>query len=946
MHENYVIATSWQRSGIPVLAKQLATTRPLRGAVRYMKQVSIFLKEGMSGKEQAFLFHKALPMEADHHGSQWAPVNRPILLQPYQVDTTYEFRADFENAAAPMSTLPMDHPASNEPMNSAADASRRLDEPRSTSSRRSPKANSAFDVLGIAPPKSSTAVTRRCGKPKQPLVILVEIDGGCDFFRAFRYSLVLNALIDETEDRPVFLVLAVLQVHLVLLELLRFFIIALVWPSLIREAPTTWAIISGRSRALSIAATWSNRINVATSFKVGLQLFTSFPAIELAMTPLWPLHRRHGDVTKAATSNRKDLQAMLQLPRAGGPDKKVNSVMARGGQTATTGITSLANGSLRTLCSLRPAFLFGFWAARRQLLRSRCLAFRRFVSLLFVQASEFMDDKGSGDSGYGAWGKVLFWDGSPLTWRAFKREMQWWLSSLDAEATKKYNLAARWLLRQSGTVRQRGEEFSPEDLQCQKGESYTDPDSGELVEITPEDPFFGINRLMDALEKMNGQSTLDKRGELRAQFYLHMCRKPGERVADYSSRFRTSISDLRSEGVKLPDAELGWFYKEKLGLDALRKQLLETALGGTEDYVTIEADVCCSFFVFFGAALNFHEQRRTLYKAQEEPEEIPELFADEPAGEASAEALVSIREARVKLAEIRKDRGFKGPGFGSGAPAKGRGRGSASIQAKKKDGKHVCFDCGLPGHWAGDEGCTKPGQGLGRAKARPAKSVEIAEVVAENEVIQTEAGDGDPGEVMMISGETGRTLQQAFEMSVVCAEVNVAANTANVADKAVVGALDSACNRTCAGDAWIQEYISLLADAPAQVLIQTADAKDVFDKGTATRALLAPRNRLPLRWLGFVRCFDVPTPCYVGRRGIWSIEYSPTFVKQVSKGKRAVVPKVAEGPRLAPPRDHGRQRELAWRVLELKNRYLEEANQHSLLPLPAPVLVTFFSRDG
>ena len=226
---------------------------------------------------------------------------------------------------------------------------------------------------------------------------------------------------------------------------------------------------------------------------------------------------------------------------------------------------------------------------------------------------------------------------------------------------------------------------------------------------------------------------------------------------------------------------------------------------------------------------------------------------------------MSIREARVKLAEIRKDRGFKGPGFGSGAPAKGRGRGSASIQAKKKDGKHVCFDCGLPGHWAGDEGCTKPGQGLGRAKARPAKSVEIAEVVAENEVIQTEAGDGDPGEVMMISGETGRTLQQAFEMSVVCAEVNVAANMANVADKAVVGALDSACNRTCAGDAWIQEYISLLADAPAQVLIQTADAKDVFDKGTATRARLAPRNRLPLRWLGFVRCFDVPTPCYVGR---------------------------------------------------------------------------------
>ena len=58
-----------------------------------------------------------------------------------------------------------------------------------------------------------------------------------------------------------------------------------------------------------------------------------------------------------------------------------------------------------------------------------------------------------------AWYKVPTWNGSPDTWRAFEREMSWWLSSLDQESTKKYNLAARWLLRQSGVVRQRGEEF-------------------------------------------------------------------------------------------------------------------------------------------------------------------------------------------------------------------------------------------------------------------------------------------------------------------------------------------------------------------------------------------------------------------------------------------------------------------------------------------------------
>ena len=60
----------------------------------------------------------------------------------------------------------------------------------------------------------------------------------------------------------------------------------------------------------------------------------------------------------------------------------------------------------------------------------------------------------------------------------------------------------------------------------------------------------GLNKLMSALEKMNGQSALDKRGELRTQFYLHLSRRAGERVADYASRFRVAVSDLKAgEGV-------------------------------------------------------------------------------------------------------------------------------------------------------------------------------------------------------------------------------------------------------------------------------------------------------------------------------------------------------------------------------------------------------------
>ena len=45
----------------------------------------------------------------------------------------------------------------------------------------------------------------------------------------------------------------------------------------------------------------------------------------------------------------------------------------------------------------------------------------------------------------------------------------------------------------------------------------------------------------------------------------------------------------------LPEAELGWFFKEKLGLAALRKQLLDTALQGSESYTVIESE-CLRLF--------------------------------------------------------------------------------------------------------------------------------------------------------------------------------------------------------------------------------------------------------------------------------------------------------------------------------------------------------------
>ena len=96
--------------------------------------------------------------------------------------------------------------------------------------------------------------------------------------------------------------------------------------------------------------------------------------------------------------------------------------------------------------------------------------------------------------------------------------MAWWVESLDLEQSLKFNLAARWLLRQSGVVRQRGEEFDPKELEAKKLIKRLDPDTNTEVVVQEADPLYGLNKLLAALEGINGKSELDKKGELREQF--------------------------------------------------------------------------------------------------------------------------------------------------------------------------------------------------------------------------------------------------------------------------------------------------------------------------------------------------------------------------------------------------------------------------------------------
>ena len=559
------------------------------------------------------------------------------------------------------------------------------------------------------------------------------------------------------------------------------------------------------------------------------------------------------------------------------------------------------------------------------------------------------------EKGIGAWAKVPVWDGAPTTWRSFKREMPWWVSSLDLESTKRYNLAARWLLRQSGIVRQRGEEFAPSELAYKPATKGVDRQTGDEIVLEPEDCLYGLNKLLASLEEINGMTALDKKGELRSQFYLGTQRKAGERVSEFCTRFRTVVADLKSEGVNLP-SELGWFLKDKMGLDPLRKQLLDTALQGAEDYNIIESEILRLFKELHISDPLYRKMdrpkltvRRMFQHAQhpasssssstastlsrspsmfsaksfgrnssvssgstrkvmltevpeeghdDEPELVPddenhgheadvtetpgleellqseaecfaaELQEAEEMGvgtdtlegleqnfESAAEALVTMKEARTRLQEIRKDRGY------GKTDNKGGSKGAASQTASRKSsGKFPCFDCNMHGHWAGDKECTMPGAGLGRKGAtsvRPkAKQVRLAEALTVNAdgsttstpISTTPSVDGilkphETSVVHRLSTPLHEALIQNNQRDSDASTVQVLSE-----DKFHVGALDSACNRTCCGPIWMDSYVAALSkNAPTSItaLVSSVEETERFKFGNGGLVTSSKRWRIP-----------------------------------------------------------------------------------------------------
>ena len=516
---------------------------------------------------------------------------------------------------------------------------------------------------------------------------------------------------------------------------------------------------------------------------------------------------------------------------------------------------------------------------------------------------------------------------------------------MDPSSCSKYNVAARWTLRQTGVVRARCEEFSPADLAGAPEIKEADPVTGEELVIQEADPWKGINILMKALEESIGRTMLDRKGELRKQFYQDMRRTAGERISAYCSRFRTLNSEMRREGIVLPSDELGWFLRSRMGLDAIRLQLLDTALRGRESYEDVESEALRLFrdlhsedplhkrsserppllqrflsqqsssssyrpslpssgasqrsFRTNATSTTTKSSIKPFYKpgaprsalvaeggnAVDEAEaDEEELIPDQSGGptdtptleevlqaeveilateldsleeegvdqelldglesgvEQAAESLVTMREARSKIAEIKKDRGFgKASTFSSNSKEKMSGN---QVNAKKS--RTFCWDCGQTGHWGGDNGCPNPGAGLfrpkGAAKKPAVKHVRVTEAL--NTEHEEEEFDGH--EVMA----TSRIFQPSSLVDALATSNEVYADSVQslAGDKRLVGALDSACNRTCTGMIWLEHYLHSLRTAPEAIrgLVQQQPEEEVFRFGNGGVQRSFHRVRIPM----------------------------------------------------------------------------------------------------
>ena len=142
-------------------------------------------------------------------------------------------------------------------------------------------------------------------------------------------------------------------------------------------------------------------------------------------------------------------------------------------------------------------------------------------------------------------------------------------------------------MRQKGAARLRALEL---ELACVPEAEVPDETTGDVAKV-PAKYDFGIQRIMAACEEMVGRSATDRKGELRERYCLTLKRGNSESVTNFALRYRTLVAEMKAEGIQIDEGEQSWFYRQKLLLSKMQKQMLETTLGAaTENYMECEKE--------------------------------------------------------------------------------------------------------------------------------------------------------------------------------------------------------------------------------------------------------------------------------------------------------------------------------------------------------------------
>ena len=150
-----------------------------------------------------------------------------------------------------------------------------------------------------------------------------------------------------------------------------------------------------------------------------------------------------------------------------------------------------------------------------------------------------------------------------------------------------------------------------------------------------------------------------------------------------------------------------------------------------------------------------------------------------------------------------------------------------------------------------------PGAGLGRnsASAPKSKAKQVAELAISSSLTSTpspgaveipntiEPKTHEASVVHRLSVPSHEALSQSIQRD---GQLRAASVQALSEDKFHVGALDSACNRTCCGPVWMDSYMAKLAQlAPPHVvdLVFTADEQERFKFGNGGLVTSSKRFR-------------------------------------------------------------------------------------------------------